>query len=323
MHVTVDDLADADKAAEAILEAYHAEKPDFVVFLGDQYDAFAVKNVQVERWWMQFLDRIPCEDVFLLLGNHDRPGDSSQVAHALQAHARQVAVVDKPMGGPLGIALLPFYFKAEDFVAAANSPAVAQATTLLCHQSFIGGKYESGLPIEARHDASAVDPNVLPQRCVISGHIHTPQTIGKVLYPGAPRWRNNVSDANVERSILAVDFENGLPTAMRKYSTERCRRIWKMDLTEGAFDTKTLPGKEGDRYVVDIHGSAAYIEAVKKGITRPGVRIRTFQTDRPGPKLSEAQGVTAAWVKWGGEYQPKHGTPRATLERLARERLSL
>lgn len=331
VHGKVEDLDDCEKFAAVVHATCHKEKPDFIVFLGDLYDAFAVKNVVVERWWMGFLKSLNGAGLLVpkpvvLVGNHDRPGDSSQEANSLQVHEGHALIVDRPTPILEGIAAVPFYFKAEDLVAAATrgDPLVSDAKTLLCHQSFIGGKYESGQPIEARHDASAVDAAVLPQKCIISGHIHTPQTAGKVWYVGAPRWRNNVSDANIDRHIAVVDFEGGLPKAVRKYETgEVCRRIWKMDLTEGAFDTKTLPGKEGDRYVVDIHGSAAYIEAVKKDLARPGVRIRTFQTDRPGPKLSEADGVPVAWGRWAGEYRPKFGTPAETLTAMAKERLAL
>lgn len=329
VHAKVEDLDDCEKFAAVVHTTTLKEKPDFIIFLGDLYDAFALKNVMVERWWMGFLKSLwgagaLVQKPILLVGNHDRPGDSSQEAHSLQVHEGHALIVDAPAAILEGISAVPFYFKAEDFVKAAQGGACQQARTLFCHQSFIGGKYESGQPIESKHDASAVDAAVLPQKCVIAGHIHTPQAAGKVWYVGAPRWRNNVSDANLDRFIYAVDFDGGLPKAVRKYATgDACRRIWKMDLTEGAFDMKTLPGKEGDRYVVDIHGSAAYIEAVKKDLVRPGVRIRTFQTDRPGPKLSEAQGVGVAWGKWGTEFQPKYGTSSEKLAAMARERLSL
>lgn len=322
VHAKVEDLDDCEKLAQVVLEVCAKEKPDWVAFMGDLYDAFALKNVLVERWWMGFLNRILCKK-YILVGNHDRPGDSSQTAHSLQAHIHQAIVVESYQPIAEGIAALPFYFKADDFVATANAHPTNLAKTLLCHQSFIGGKYESGQPIEAKHDASAVDAAVLPQKCVIAGHIHTPQTAGKVWYIGAPRWRNNVSDANLDRHIVAVDFEGGLPKAVRKYATgDVCRRIWQVDVTPETADKK-LAGKPDDRYVVDITGPAAFIEETKKGWARPGTRIRCFQTDRPGPKLSEAQGVGVAWEKWATEYQPKYSTPPEKLAVMARERLSL
>jgi predicted phosphodiesterase len=329
VHAKVEDLDDCEALLQRIIEVQEKEKPEFTVFLGDLYDAFAVKNVVVERWWIRAFERLHSGiyGTYLVLGNHDRPGDQSAVGNALQGHRGQsnVHVVDREEWVPAaGIVLLPFHFKAEDFVAACKGETAVKYSTVVCHQSFIGGKYESGQPIEARHDACAVDAAVLPQKCVISGHIHTPQTTGKVWYVGAPRWRNNVSDANVDRHIAVVDFEGGVPKAIRKYETgDVCKRIWKMDLTEGAFDTQVLPGKDGDRYVADITGSAAYIEAVKKDLVRPGVRIRTFQTDRAGPKLSEADGVPAAWGKWATGYVPKFGTTTEALADMARERLAL
>lgn len=327
VHGKVEDLDDCDALVTVIDEAVEKEKPDCIIFLGDLYDAFAVKNVVVERWWIQTLLRYQNIPKYLVLGNHDRPGDSSAVGNALQAHAVfNTHVVDAPLiCHELGdVVLLPFYFKAEDFVAACNTDVARGCGTVVAHQSFIGGKYESGQPIEARHDACAVDAAVLPQRCVISGHIHTPQTVGKVWYVGSPRWRNNVSDANIDRHIVAVDFEGGLPNAVRKYATgDVCKRIWLIDDKESAEMTVTPQGKLGDRYVVDVTGSAAYIEARKKVWAASGTRLRTFQTDRPGPKLSEADGIPTAWSKWASEYLPKFGTPADTLTNMARERLSL
>ena len=324
VHASVDDLEDCERLAGIVLEACVQEKPGFVVFLGDLYNAFAVKNVVVERWWLGFLRRLSakCPNIWLLVGNHDRPGDSSQVAHSLQAHVDSpgVHVVEAPTTYGDDILLLPFYFKAEDFVAAANQYS---AKTVLCHQSFLGGHYESKQPIEARHDASAVDAAAIPQRCIISGHIHESQTFSKVWYVGAPRSRNNVSDANQERYIHAIDFEGGLPKAVRKYSTSACRQIWHVEDTEGLAVSDVPPGKAGDRYVVDITGSAAYIEARKKVWAVPGIRLRCYQTDRPGPKLSESGGIPAAWSKWAEEFKPKHGTSMEMLRQLAGERITL
>lgn len=324
VHARVDELDDCTRLADKIVEVAVEEQPNAIVFLGDLYDAFALKNTQVERWWMDFFARIPVNERYLLVGNHDRPGDSSQASNALQAHVRDGVVVDRPTVIGFGIVALPFYFKADEFVAAAKDLAATadSAQTLLCHQSMLGSRYESGLPIESRHDQSAVDPAQVPQRCILAGHIHTPQAAGKVWYLGSPRWRNNVSDANIDRFIYSIDFDNGLPAAVRKFPTgDVCRRIWHIDDRPGA----TLPdiGKDGDRWVVDITGPAAFIEERKKYWLKSGVRVRTFQTDRPGPKLSEAQGVGVAWNKWSAEYQPKFGTTRERLEQMAKSRLGL
>ena len=81
--------------------------------------------------------------------------------------------------------------------------------------------------------------------------------------------------------------------------------------------------KEGDRWVVDISGPAAFIEQASKDWSAPGIRVRKFQTDRPGPKLSEAKGVGAAWSQWETEYKPKYGTSVEVLAAMARERLAL
>lgn len=330
VHAKVEDLADCELLLNVIKDVESRERPDVIIFEGDLYDAFALKNVIVERWWMEAIDRLEAPGgKYLIVGNHDRPGDSSAVGHALQAHARQsnTYIVNCPTRIFEGVGALPFYFKAEDFLAATRCIAFGDVKTVICHQSFIGGKYESGQPIEAKHDVSAVDAAAVSQKCIIAGHIHTPQHVGKVLYTGSPRWRNNVSDSlpgTNERHIYVVDFEIGLPMAIRKYPTGDCRRIWKLDMVEGkSHNMEQLPGKDGDRYVIDVTGSAAFIETAKSDLSRPGIRLRAFQTDRPGPKLSEAAGVSAAWGSWASEYRPRFGTSTEKLATMARERLGL
>ena len=261
-----------------------------------------------------------------LVGNHDRSNDASVEAHAMQAHYAQCYVVSEPRVRD-GILYLPFYFKAEDFVEVCNRPEHRDIPTVVCHQSFIGAKFETGLTIDAAFDKAAVDLAAIPQKRVISGHIHTPQHAGgKLWYVGSPRWRNNVSDANIERFIYAVDFEGGLPKAVRKYETGlACRRIWKWKLNEVAgsdIEVKPSAIKPEDRLVVDLEGTSAWVESMKDIWQRRGARIRATLTDRAAPKLSEAEGVESAWAKWTKAYQPKYGTPVEELEKTFRERIA-
>jgi predicted phosphodiesterase len=324
VHATVESLEDCRRLEKRIVEVEEKEKPDLVVYLGDQYDNFALVRTEVQAYWKECFDWRKSQTV-ALVGNHDRPGDQAELSHAMQAHqhASGPVVADRPVSKD-NILFMPYMF---DGAAFEDEVAHYECNVLVCHQAFIGGKMENGLTITREMDRAAADPAKLPFKHIISGHIHTPMQFGNVTYVGSPRWRNNLSDANIDRHLWVMDFDDaGNVTATRKYPTgDVCRRLWRINEVEG--ETAEVPGlvtaKTGDLYVVDITGSARYIEERKAAWAEVGARIRATRTDRPGPKLSEAQGVQAAWNLWQSTFEPKYGTPAPTLADLARERVSL
>jgi hypothetical protein len=103
-----------------------------------------------------------------------------------------IMVVDEPRVVLPGILFVPYVHDPAEFVQICQQ--YPEAKTVVCHQTFAGSYFENGFLTP-----DGVEPNLLPQEQVISGHVHSPQRIGKVWYPGAPRWRT-VSDANTERA---------------------------------------------------------------------------------------------------------------------------
>lgn len=325
VHATVESLEDCRRLETRIGEVERKEGPLRVVYLGDLYDNFALVRTEVEEHWKDVFERRG-QPTLALKGNHDCPGDQAATSHALLAHMHVGGpdVVWRPMLMH-GVLYMPYMANGDEFEkVVARYP---EAHTLICHQSIVGGKMESGLPITKEMDHSAADVSKLHFKNIYSGHIHTPMQFDRVTYVGSPRWRNNLSDANIDRHILVVDIEdNGTVSATRSYPTgDVCRRLWCINEVEG--ETAQVPGletaKPGDMYVVDILGSARFIEERKAAWADQGARIRAVRTDRPGPKLSEAKGVRAAWDLWQSTFEAKFGTPAPTLADLARERVSL
>src|SRR6185369_11497831 len=135
--------------------------------------------------WSKWLETKGKQKIWFLVGNHDRSHDTNITGNTLRYASPTVTVVDEPMTLGNGLVFMPWYAKPQDFIKAAGN-----YTTLICHQTLQGAKYENGFPA-----ADGVPAEMVPAKTIISGHIHTPQMFGKVWYPGAPRWRI-ATDAN-------------------------------------------------------------------------------------------------------------------------------
>jgi hypothetical protein len=210
--------------------------------------------------------------------------------------------------------MMPYQADRGQFVELARS---LPSRTLICHQTFAGARYENGFYTE-----DGVDPALLPQGLVLSGHIHSPQTFGKVTYLGAPRWRT-LSDADVERAIWLLEFDDrGQLVSKTPFSTgEVCRQIkYRLDTPQ---DPVPLPLDQRHDWRIDVRGPAAWVEVRKAQLAVAGVKLRTFKTDVALPKVKESEGVGHAFRKYLQGYSPKHGTDLDRLEEMARERLNV
>lgn len=319
-HATPDDLDDARALVVHILDVIKKSRPDLVVFAGDLYHTHGVIHAEVQLFWRNAFDAIAeagVGDIVVIKGNHDAPGDHTSRATALLAHTDQIVGV---LYEPFVVGKLVFVPYTDDHDQfAAWSAAHADCGTLFCHQTFAGSKYENGLFAE---DGISVDKVVQAQ--VVSGHIHTPQRVGRVWYPGAPRWRT-LADANVDRAIYVLDFDGaGTLVQTEPYNTgDVCRRIFAgTDDINDPEDPSTLPYKPGDVYHVEIRGPQAYIEERRPLWDAFGARVRGVRTDGSAKiKVRESDGVAIAFKKWLMAYSPKHGTDKDVLKKLVEERL--
>jgi hypothetical protein len=329
-HVTVEDLEDCEGLVDCILVALKVEKSvSAVVLMGDLHHNHAIVHVDVIAFWrraiLRILEQVP--RVIILRGNHDAPTSGSE-AHALMAYTdmRGVTVVDEPMVID-NIAFMPYMAERDRFVVTARTVSLRdidpfKTPTLICHQTFDGSRYENGF-----FAGDGIDPSLIPMAHVISGHIHAPQSFGKVWYPGAPRWRT-VSDANTERAVYAQDFsDDGVPIVARRHSTHlHCRAIWKTTVKNG--QVVEGPGLDdprvvaGDQWHVDIYGAADANRTLAATITRPSTHVRCFDTDIQAPKVRESEGIDVSFRSFIGSYRPRHETPVAVLEKMAAERFA-
>ncbi len=319
-HATADELDDCAKLVEYVIATAIECKADEVLFLGDLYHTHALMHVEVMSFWRRSFIEIVSEtdaEVVVLVGNHDMPGNESSSAHALLAHADQeyVTVISSPFAVG-GVAYVPYQSDGEKLVEHAKRLG---GKTLVCHATFDGSMFENGF-----YAKDGVDSNLLPQEAVLSGHIHAPQSFGKVWYPGAPRWRT-LSDANTKRAIWAVDFDDdGRILEKTPFSMGGvCREIAHVvDTPESAEALSGFFDPTVD-FRVDIKGPAAFVEERKRGWAQaaPRARVRTFVTDTRVVKVRESEGIPKAFQRFLAGFQSKNGTDPNTLQAMAAARL--
>lgn len=314
-HVTVEDLDDSQALLNLVFETVQDKKPDRVVFLGDLHHNHAIVRIEIIDFWRRNLACLSkIVNVTCLVGNHDRSHDSSQAAHALQSYQDTVSVVDKPtLIGP-GILAIPYYHREEDFVEAANSTI---SKVLVCHQSFNGARFENGF-----YDPHGVDPDSVPQQAVIAGHIHCSQAFGKVYYPGSPRWRT-AGDAGQDRHLWLVEFNDGEIINKTTIPTDtHCRKKIDLNFVEG--ELTELPEIRGPVSLsVSLHGSPEWVELQREVWSRRNVITKLFPKKKESPKIKESEGISVALQKTVETYEPRFGTPKEVLTKMAAERIVL
>lgn len=311
VHATPEELADCRALMNLVREIGIEHMVDEICLLGDSYHTMNVIRAEVLAFWREMFEWLGVP-VVALVGNHDFAGEGSPI-HAMIAHEDQIQVVDKPLVKQ-GVLYLPYYSDREAFVAAARANPT---TTLVCHQTFEGAKYENGI-----YAKDGVDPDLLPQKHVISGHIHTPHAFGKVRYIGAPRWRS-LPDANVDRAVWLYDFDAaGDIRQTTPFDTGKtCRQIrYVLDTPEKPFEGVLDPGVD---WRVDIRGPAAYVDERKKVLAGPGVRVRAFKVEKTGIRVRESDGIDEAFKKYLVKFRGRRGTPPEVLARMAMERLGV
>lgn len=314
-HAVADELDDCRALMKGVIETVRAEKPDYVLFMGDQHHNHAIMHVEVMAFWRDAFKVLGQMDahVLALVGNHDMPGDGFSKSHAMMAYEGipGVHIVDTP-GRYGGCHLVPYRHRNEDFV---NDVLMVPQKIVLCHQTFDGGKYENGF-----YAQGGVELKGLEDRFFISGHIHTPQAFANVVYIGAPRWRS-LSDVGIERALVLVDLvEDQPPKFLKLIDTGAfCQKIVHLVDRQEAPLTDKL--QTGWKYIVDIHGDEVFIKTRKPFWA--GARIRTFKTRAETKAVSESMGIGKAIQTFMDSYRPKFGTEITILREMVATRLGI
>ena len=303
-HITVDAIEEGERLMDGVCTTALEEGVREICILGDLHHNHSVIRVEVLHFWKRAIEAMKavCK-VRAIVGNHDLSytGDGD----ALMAYPE--ADIVRGFHKEDGILYISYQSDVKEIERICQQHY--DCFGLVCHQAFRGSVYESGMAVG---ESESVDPDVIPQKWVISGHIHSPGRIGKVTYAGAPRWRT-LNDANKDRNLPVVEHHRDGNMIVQKYvdTSKWCRRIHKLEDRETSPIQTPIP--EGD-VRVDVFGTLVYLNRRVPELKALGCRVRDFRLDAPAAQVRESEGVGVAFRRYRSEYRAPQGTPTNVLE---------
>lgn len=286
-HAKVSNLAEMKALVLFIIETAKKHKVDRIELLGDLFHTHAVLRLEVLDFWTWALSALSevCETV-VLVGNHDLSGNHNSHTSALSVfglmNKKHLRIVEKPIVyGEFGY--VPYIHSADDFISAAKQMAALGAKVLVCHQTFTGSKFESGI-----YAPDGIDPTSLPAFIhIISGHIHSEQQFGNVIYPGTARW-DSLTDANRRKGIWIFGHEPGTGriSSSEFISTEQvCCPIKCIEWREGQPAPDQWP--ENAKVAIELIGSSAWVAQEKEKL-KGKCSVKTKITDKKNTQTRTA-----------------------------------
>lgn len=291
-HVRVSNLAESEKLMQFVLSSAEESKVDRIVLLGDLTHNHSVLRVEVLEFWQKWLAELGSKfDTVVLVGNHDQTGDYNSKSNSLSIYKllnlSKLTIVDEPT--QLGVfAYVPYIHVEAEFVAAANALANAGAKRLICHQTFQGAKYESGI-----FAPDGFDQETLNYNWIDSGHLHSRSSFGKVTYPGTATWQSN-SDANSEKGLWLVDFDQNAQIVKQEYldTSKVVEPIYSITWREGEAQPQIPQG----RVTVELIGTSAWINQ-QKPIFKGKTAFKSKITDKAQARQRKGSQSMAEFLK--------------------------
>jgi len=228
-------------------------KPDLVVNLGDTFDTHSIVRAEIASvFHKHVLEVSSITPYYYVLGNHDmfRPNDNTY--HALQPfmHIENFTVIDKIVNLN-GITWVPYQADHTNFPSKTLSLCVA-------HQTFVGANFGNGYRPEDGVDSDAISADL-----IISGHIHTRQQFGKVIYPGSP-FSQGIDDAGQDKGLMLFDTDTFEYTFIQspfpRWHVLKCEINGDFNISKLHDFLNNEPIKT-DNWVIDIVGPKSEIAA--------------------------------------------------------------
>lgn len=285
-HVKVSNLEESERLLEFVLATAKTRSVDRIEILGDLHHTHAIVRLEVLAFWHKWLRHLAESfQTIVLVGNHDMSGNTNSTLHALMVveSTERLLIVDKPtLKGVFGY--MPYIHDAEQFIAEANKLVDQGAKLIVCHGTFKGSKYDNGFYAPDGIDATRIS---VP---LISGHVHTRQRFGNVIYPGTSRW-DTASDANQEKGLWLVEHGQNGEILQEEFidTSSVCSPIYSVEWKEGEAAPEAL-SKPNARIAVELIGSSDWISQVK-GSLKGKVSVRTRFTDKKQERRQTSQSL--------------------------------
>lgn len=296
-HATPESLPDVQAVlnyAENLAETYDVQA---LCILGDLFHTHSTVNLQVLDFWRRWFDKERSFPVYVLVGNHDQAGKTNEGLNVLQQinGSGKVEIVDRPRVFK-GIEFRPYMHSIQDFEALPGKSDI-----LVCHATFQGAQYENGFYVKPE---DAVNPDNLPHKTIISGHIHKPGQVGKVYYVGSSRWVTQ-SDANQVKSLTIATIKDTVEYEHFPIHTV-IKPIVQLDWKEGEPKPK-LPRHGTAKTTIHLHGSQEWITQAKTELEEVAVRAFPVRQSRFQLKASESVGVEQSFRNYVEQFSKSKG----------------
>lgn len=171
----------ADKAFRAAIDKA-AELNVPLIDAGDITNDKAILRAEVVNMLIATMEYAASKKVkvWLMVGNHSLVNEKG-TENALGFLAPYADIIDKPANCWLGnthVGFIPYQSNLETLKRIISS---SYQKILICHQGFLGAQMGDYI-----QDKTSIDPELVKDFTVISGHYHRHQTIGTVTYVGSP-----------------------------------------------------------------------------------------------------------------------------------------
>jgi DNA repair exonuclease SbcCD nuclease subunit len=286
-HIKPSNLDEAENLLHFINDTILERQPDRVEILGDLFHTHAIVRLEVLEFWVEWLDVLLSHEniqFYVLRGNHDMANDQEnspsvnsvfKLIRKKNFHYCDNPHAEPKIDGPF--AYVSYYGDHNKFIEVANNCAREGSKVLICHQTFDGSKYESGIWAPDGIDASKINFDL-----IISGHIHTHQDMIKdgkrIIYPGTPKW-DTAADANEDKGIWMYEHDD-VTGAIKSEELIRTAhvvtKIAKLTWIEG-MPCEAIPS--GCKVTVELIGSSSWVEVCSKSL-KGTCQIITKVTDK-------------------------------------------
>jgi DNA repair exonuclease SbcCD nuclease subunit len=308
MHVKKDNLEESARLTDWIYSLAKEKDPDFIVFLGDQYDTMGIVRVEVIDFWTRAYNKLSEYPVISLIGNHDL--NSEATASSMVSHHKATTVVKNTLMYSGNIGFMSFIRDNSQFEKAAMDLYNKGARLIFCHAEFNGAQFESGA-----YAPHGIDANLFPKDLkFVSGHFHKKQAFGNIQYLGTPRHLTR-SDINEIKGVHIIDT-NTLNMEFIATPQSVCQPFTFISINSEE-DLKNIPTDISDfnKVYIDIKGTDELIKKAKK-IVPIGAKIRVFEDQEliKTLEIKESEGIPTAFLKYSEKFFNTNSASKDTQE---------
>lgn len=286
IHFCIRDLELASSALEQALRCARDWNTALVI-AGDLNDSKDIIRGRVMNRLLDLQNKYFDVAVHVLVGNHDLVHEKSN-EHGLNFLEGKWAVHGNTSERYVckDFALIPYQSTNEAFLARIKE--VPKRTIVIAHQGFMGASMG-----EYVVDKSSVDPELVKDWRIISGHYHRHQTIGSVTYIGSP-YTISFAEANDGPKGFQLLWPNG---ELQQVETNlRTHRIFKFTVDEirQSLSEKResyIAGKT-DLVWIKLHGPALEVDRIRKrDIGERLIGHQNFKLDRTYTEVTREEQV--------------------------------